>query len=91
MTTEAFCTAEGVSKPSFYAWRRKLGLATPRPNNSARRKTFQQVIVTSGHAALTARLPGGIEIEVSGENALRAVVSELMRAGRVHESESAAC
>lgn len=94
MTTEQFCAAEGISTPCFYAWRRKLGLSTPRRNkNSSRSKSFQQVVVTSAHAPLTARLPGGIQIEVLGsqENALRAVVSELVRAGRLIESESAPC
>jgi hypothetical protein len=92
-TTEQFCAAEGISTPCFYAWRRKLGLSTPRPNKSSRSKSFQQVVVTSAPAAVTARLPGGIQIEVLGsqENALRAVVSELVRAGRLIESESATC
>ncbi|QDU89340.1 hypothetical protein Pla175_27290 [Pirellulimonas nuda] len=29
-STADFCLAEGVSVASFYAWRRKLGPATPR-------------------------------------------------------------
>ena len=91
MTTEQFCASEEVSQACYYSWRRKLGLSTPRPSKSSRSKSFQQVIVTSARAALSARLPGGIQIEVSGEDAMRTVVGELVRAGGVIESESAAC
>ena len=93
MTAAEFSAAEGISKHCFYAWRRKLGLSTPRSKKSTRSKSFQQVVVTSAPAALTARLPGGIQIDVPGcsENALRAVVSELVCAGRHIERESAAC
>jgi hypothetical protein len=93
MRTEEFCIAEGVSKPSFYSWRRKLGLSTPRQNKSPRRSAFQQVIVSSAPPALTARLPGGVQIEVpvAHENALRAVVGELIRAVRLVDSEAASC
>ncbi len=94
MTTEQFCTAEGISKPSFYAWRRKLGLSTPRSKKSPpQKKSFQQVVVTSAPAGLIARLPGGIELEfsTSHENSLRAAVSALVQAGRLTESESTRC
>jgi hypothetical protein len=91
MTTEQFCASEGISKPSFYAWRRKLGLSTPRPHKSLPVKSFQQVVVTPALTALIARFPGGIQLEVpvTNENALRVVVSELVRADRLVESESA--
>ena len=56
MTTEQFCASEEVSQACYYSWRRKLGLSTPRPSKSSRSKSFQQVIVTSAHAALSARL-----------------------------------
>jgi len=91
MTTEEFCASEGISKPSFYAWRRKLGLSTSRASKSSRAQSFQRVLLTSAPAALTARLPGGIQLEVSGENSLRTVVSELVRSGRAIENESARC
>ena len=89
MTTEQFCAAEGISKPSFYAWRRKLGLSSPRCSNSPAKKSFQQVVVTPSPAAFTARLPGGIvlEISTSHENSVRTIVSELVQTGRLTESE----
>jgi hypothetical protein len=94
LTTSQFCTAEGISQPSFYAWRRKLGLSSPRAQKSTpKKKSFQQVVVTSAPQVLTARLPGGIELEVSTahENSLRAVVSALVQAGRQAESEPTRC
>ncbi len=94
LTTSQFCTSEGISKPSFYAWRRKLGLPGPRAKKSTpKKKSFQQVVVTSAPQVLTARLPGGIvlEISTSHENSLRAVVSALVQAGRQAESEPTRC
>jgi len=93
VTTEEFCAAEGISKPSFYAWRRKLGLSKPQPRKLSQKKSFQQLVVTSTPVALIASLPGGIQLEVSTahENSLRTVVSELVRASRAIESESAPC
>jgi hypothetical protein len=89
LTTAEFCQAEGVTTASFYAWRRKLGLATPRvakPTNS-----FQQLVVMAKGPTLSARLPGGIELEVptAEETALRTVVQELVRADR--QSEPVPC
>jgi len=73
--TAAFCAAEGVTLASFYAWRRQLGLAQQR-----RQGAFRQVVVSAG-PALAAHLPGGVKLEASGTNeqALRAIVSELVR------------
>ena len=86
MTTAEFCQAEGVTVASFYAWRRKLGLSTPRRTKRAGR-TFQQLIVNPTAPALSARLPGGVQIEVPAaqESALRTVVNELVRASRLVE------
>lgn len=83
MTTAAFCEAEGISVASLYAWRRKLGLATPR-RPKATNHMFQQLVVRSTVPALSARLPGGIELEVPAaeEVALRVVVQELVRGNR---------
>lgn len=90
LTTAEFCEVEGVTTASFYAWRRKLGLATPRepkPTNHL----FQQLVVTPTAPALSARLPGGIQLEVlaAEEAVLRTVVQELVRADRL--SEPARC
>ena len=60
---------------------------------SRRSGRFQQFVVSGLAPALTARLPGGVEISVpSGqEAALRAVVGELVRVGRLAEVESESC
>ncbi len=96
--TAPFCAAEGVSPASFYAWRRKLGLAKPRANKKP--QAFQQVVVSQqvmvhSAPALSVRLPGGVEIEAFGasEPALRVIVSELVRASQkiVAECEVQRC
>jgi len=84
LKTAEFCATEGVSVASFYAWRRKLNLvAKPRANQPAQRGAFEQLLVSS-LPTLSARLPGGIELEATGasEQALRTLVSELVRAAR---------
>jgi hypothetical protein len=92
LSIAAFCQAEGVTTASYYAWRRKLGVARARPAKPKRR-AFQQLVVSGLTPALTARLPGGVEIEIpSGQDAaLRAVVGELVRVGRLVEVESGSC
>jgi hypothetical protein len=79
--TAEFCAGEGVSVANFYAWRRKLGLTKPRTNQKAQRGAFQQVLVNSV-PILAVRLPGDILIEASGasEQAIRTIISELVRA-----------
>lgn len=92
LSIAAFCQAEGVSIASYYAWRRKLGVARARPAQPKQR-AFQQLVMSGLAPALTARLPGGVEIEIpSGqEAALRTVVSELVRVGRRVEVELGSC
>jgi hypothetical protein len=84
LSTIEFCAAEGVTTASYYAWRRKLGLSTPRAPKPAAPSAFQQLFVSPSATALSARLPGGIEIDVplSHEASLRTVVSELVHASR---------
>lgn len=87
MKTAEFCVAEGVTQGSYYAWRRKLGLSSPRKKPSAGR-VFQRVELNALIPALAARLPGGILIEANGasESALRAIVRELVRSCREGEA-----
>ena len=59
-----FCADEGVSVASFYQWRRKLSEA-PAAKSSASTNKFQRLHVQGG-AAITARLPNGVVLEVSG-------------------------
>lgn len=83
MTVAEFCTAEGVSQPSFYSWKRKL--QSPRdPEVPAVAKfvpvSFQATLdrpsAMANHASATIELPGGVRIRVevptdSQPNALR--------------------
>src|SRR3989304_1916935 len=84
--TAEFCLAEGVSRPSFYAWRRKLGLSMPRSAQPAGRGVFQQVFVAT--PTVSAHLPGGVRIDVSAhdEQSLRMVVDALVRSTRRTDS-----
>ncbi|WDQ17486.1 IS66 family insertion sequence element accessory protein TnpA [Rhodopirellula sp. P2] len=71
MTVAEFCTAEGVSQPSFYNWKRKLRSARD-PKASAVAKfvpvSFQATpdrpTPAANHASATIELPGGVRIRV---------------------------
>ena len=90
MKVEEFCLAEGVSKSSFYNWRRKLGLPR-RPSSPTRqgqktqqaggRSVFEPVTIAAA-AMVVIRLPGGtlIEVPTSSEQALRVIVGQLVHA-----------
>jgi len=78
-TVSRFCQAEGVSVPTFYAWRKKLG------SSGGARPVFKQVVVTPSvlvQPCLRVRLASGAEIEADAGNLelIRAVVGELARA-----------
>jgi len=80
MTIADFCAAEGTSKASFYAWRRKLATqhqATPRKKKPS---AFEPLTITA--AAVVIRLPDGtlIEVPANSEGALRVIVGQLVRA-----------
>ena len=97
MTVAAFCADEGVSTPSFYAWRRKIhGPTQPRaksrPAASGKLHAFERVVVTAA-TAVTIRLPGGARIEVPADHpeTLRTVLGELLRAEHASESEGPSC
>ena len=93
LSVKEFCTTEGITVPSFYAWRRKLGLASVRPRKSSRTSAFQQVLLHAPPTALTVYLPGGVRIEMPclNDSALRAAVGELVRASRLGAGELTAC
>jgi hypothetical protein len=76
-----FCRGEGVSVAAFYYWRNRVAGA-PLRRPSGQRHAFRPVLVTASLAALSVRLPGGVELEVPRENldTVRAVVAELVRA-----------
>jgi hypothetical protein len=87
---EDFCLAEGVSKSSFYHWRRKLELPR-RPSSPTRqgRKTQQtngrgafEPVTIAATAMVVIRLPDGtlIEVPTGSEQALRVIVGQLVPA-----------
>ena len=94
VSVRQFCATEGVSEPSFYAWRKKLGART---NGSARGRTgargrdrsdngrlFVPLQVLDTAAALEIIHPLGYRIQVSGEVnpvALRQVIELLDERG----------
>ena len=75
MTVSEFCESEGVSKPSFYHWRRKL-----KEDVEERQLLggFQPLQLVSPPAAMTVRLNNGAIIEVSG-GAIDTVLAGLLR------------
>jgi hypothetical protein len=83
MSVTRFCEAEGISQPSFYQWRKRLGSVDDAAGKA--RPVFQQVVVTpsaTAPACLRVRLASGAEIEVEAAHleVIRAVVGELARA-----------
>ena len=85
---EDFCLAEGISKSSFYNWRRKLApskrrasAAQGRHEKKTRRSVFESVTIAAA-AMVVIRLPDGtlIEVPTSSEQALRVIVGQLVSA-----------
>ena len=85
-TVAEFCQRIGISKASFYLWRRKLALAAPEDaqvGNSATALSFLPVQITSGSASrITVLLPNGTRVLVPGSDreALRMVIEVVARA-----------
>ena len=83
-TVARFCEAEQISPPSFYLWRKRLGIASRRSRSRAsgsrgrrRPSAFQPVFMIPPQAApnATIRLPNGVVIELRDDPA--AIVSVL--------------
>ena len=71
-----FCTTEGLSEPSFFAWRKKLrestrdgrrAPATNRRQESDKRPLFVPVRVLDSAPALEIIYPPGYRIQMTGE------------------------
>ncbi len=90
-TIKEFCRREGVSEPSFYLWRKRLGLKDapkptpaqlPAPDEASAEAPagFRPVRLLTA-SSLTAHLPGGMRMVVpmSEPDSLRAVVDALAR------------
>ena len=94
VSVREFCSREGVSEPSFYAWRKKLGMrkngsARPRPargrnDRSDNGRLFVPLQVLDTTATLEIIHPLGYRIQVTGDVnpvALRQVIEVLDERG----------
>lgn len=86
-TIKEFCRREGVSEPSFYLWRKRLGMKDASKPTPAHLRApdespagFRPVRLLTA-SSLTAHLPGGMRMVVpmSEPDGLRAVVDALAR------------
>jgi len=60
-----FCQSEGISKPSFYFWRKRLQqVAPPAVEADSLASRFMPVRLLSS-SVVSIRLPGGTQIDVS--------------------------
>ena len=98
LTIARFCRQEGVSKASFYRWRKKLAQRPMQGGDQT--PTFQTVRVATRiptqigtDVPVSIQLPGGVRIEVPTHNldAVRAVLAELLRANRTPQRGDASC
>ena len=96
LSVAAFCAREGVSTPSFYAWRRRLKAAkstAAKREPTAKAPAFQAVTVVGAMPVLSVRLPGGTQFEVcvADPQVIRTVVAQLLQASRGDQAGGAAC
>jgi hypothetical protein len=90
-TVAEFCTAERVSAPSFYQWRRKLA-ERAEPERRARREaaTFVPVqLVSAATATLDIELPNGAHVRLSAPDR-QLVAAAIAAAGRAAAGRVAA-
>jgi len=71
-TVAWFCDCEGVSVPSFYQWRKKLGVGSGRrlPAKSGDNALQAIELSPARSASVTIRLPNGIVIELDDGSAV---------------------
>jgi hypothetical protein len=96
-----FCRAEGVSQPSFYQWKKKLGSIEPgvagQPKSLANVfepvdfKPVQIAATTTRQPGLKVRLPGGIELELGDDpKVIESVIKQLIESA-LRENGPQAC
>ena len=102
-TVAEFCRAESVSEPSFYYWKRKLGVKSKlarrrqdgrqlKSSHQARLPVFKPVHVLSPESmsAMTIRLPDGIVVELGNDIVtIEKVMSQLL--GHQPDSGAKSC
>jgi hypothetical protein len=92
-TIKEFCRREGVSEPSFYLWRKRLGLKdAQKPVPDEPPAGFRPVRLLTPES-LVAHLPGGMRMVVpmSEPDGLRAVVDALARVDAELRVETRPC
>ena len=75
VSVRQFCAGEGISEPSFYAWRRKLGKPpgggtrsqTSSPRGSRNGQDFIPLKLLESSGAVEVVHPSGYRIRVTGE------------------------
>ena len=77
LSVAKFCRQEGVSVPSFYQWRKRLGVAatqTQRQRKSAEPVEFLPVTLRA--ASVELRLPNGVRVQLPAgdDEALRVAI-----------------
>ena len=95
-TVARFCHREGVSVPSFYAWKKKLGQAPASPVDASPRFLPVQITPPTPVAArreTVVRLGRDIQIEFGSDLVVvEAVVKQLLQAaGDAQQAEDNAC
>ena len=92
-TVADFCEREGVSTPTFYAWKRRLSGATTEHGSAAKRSAPLFVPITVATAGgVRIVLPGGAVVELppgADERLLRTCIRAAAR--RDHDGEENAC
>lgn len=96
-TIKEFCRREGVSEPSFYLWRKRLGLKNAqkpvRAESPAESPAGFRPVRLLTRESLVAHLPGGMRMVVpmSEPDGLRAVIDALARVDAELLAEARPC
>lgn len=94
-TVQEFCRREGVSAPSFYLWRKRLGHGRRhgrKPSADQSPASFRPVRLLTP-ASLSVHLPGGTRLVVpmSEPEGLRSVIDAVARADAEHRAGARPC
>lgn len=91
-TISQFCSKEGVSPPSFFSWRRRLGQQLPTVSHSAPVFLPVEIVASSGRPESVVHLGRGVRIDLGSDLAVvGAIVSQLVRSLDDRKSEAESC